>query len=120
MELTPEQIRIAIQSPEHLAKWAKETGRQWMVFKTQDLIDALTFPEGHEILIQIIGAYQGHRMAQPSGDYEMVENVDGEMVRVPIMKDSNLTKTELDRCIRFLIGRITSIDPKWSLEKPGL
>ena len=55
----------AIQSPEHLKRWLQETGRRYLVLRTDDLVDALPWPDGVDALIQVLEAYRQQRLAQP-------------------------------------------------------
>jgi hypothetical protein len=68
-ETIPDELRrIAIQDPEHLKHWLRETGRQWIVLHAGDLIDALPWPEGVDAFMMIVEAYRQHRITIPT-DY---------------------------------------------------
>ena len=55
------QANIAIADPAHLKRWLQETGRRFLVMRTDDLVDSLPWPHGVEALIQIIEAYKQRR-----------------------------------------------------------
>ena len=99
---------VAISSPDHLKKWLVSSGREWLVLNSSHLVDALPWPNGISALTQVIAAYRDHRMVLKTGE---VEN------DLPVCYTETLTRTELDRCIRYLIGQITEIDPTWTLER---
>lgn len=55
----------AIQSPAHLKRWLEQSGRRFLIMRTDDLVDALPWPHGVDALIQIVEAYRQHRLTQP-------------------------------------------------------
>jgi len=55
----------AIKDAGHLKQWLKATGRDWIVLKSGDLVDGLPWPDGVDILMQIIEAYRQHRQGVP-------------------------------------------------------
>jgi len=111
IERSEAQMRVAMQSPEKLKKWVRESGRQWLVFNTLELVDALPWPEGVGTLMQLIACYRDHRATLETGEYE---EIGGQ--QVPVMKGEYLEVAELDRAIRYLIGKVTEKDPSWTLE----
>lgn len=122
-ELTLEEqserlFRVAIKSPEHLKKWLKASGRGWIVLKSDDLVDGLPFPAGHDTLIQLIACYRDHRMTKPSYRTEIQKDIKGKDVEVPIMKTDLLEVEEIDHLIRHLIGKVTELKPDWDINKP--
>jgi hypothetical protein len=92
------QLNVAMKSKEHLLEWTKQSGREWLVLNAREVIEALPWPDGHEALQQVIMCVRDHRWGQG--------------------KEEGATVIELDRAIRFLIGKVTSQDPNWSLENP--
>ena len=63
--LTPYHQAIAIKDPIHLKQWLLATGRHWIVLKSADLVDGLPWPDGVDVLMQIVEAYRQHRCAIP-------------------------------------------------------
>lgn len=59
------QASVAMASPAHLKQWLRETGRTFLVLKTDDLVDALPWPEGVRSLIQLVECYRQHRQGIP-------------------------------------------------------
>ena len=59
--MTSDAERTAMKDPEHLKRWLNATGRNYVFFKSEDLIDALSWPKGVEAFIAIIDAYRAHR-----------------------------------------------------------
>jgi len=120
-ERSEAQMRVAMQSPEHLKRWLEASGRRWLVLDAMALVEALPWPAGVEAFLQIVAAYRDHRAVQPSGRLEVIFNpVTKERVKVPQMKEETLEVEELDRVIRYLIGQVTEKDPTWKLENPPL
>lgn len=113
--LTPEQMNTAMADPKHLKQWLQATGRTWLVLPLDDLVDALPWPEGPVLLMQLLACWRDERRIQPTGETEVIKTDDGG-AEVLVMKDEQLSVAELDRAIRYLIGRVTELDPKWSLE----
>lgn len=114
-------MNTAIQSVEHLLQWLDSSGRRWLVFNGHDLIKAMKFPEGHEVLMMIVAAYRDYRRTIPTGGVESMKNPDtGVVVDVPTMKDELLETEELDRAIRYLAAQMYERNPEWSLESDPL
>jgi len=122
MGLTREQVNTAMKDQDHLKRWLSGTGRQFIVLNSGDLVDALWgVGDAVDLLIQLLAIYRDHRAAQPSGRVERVrEPVSKEMVEIPIPKGEKLELAEIDRCIRWLIGQASALDPEWSLDHPAL
>jgi hypothetical protein len=118
--LSHEQMATAMRSPTHMEAWLESSGRKWLVLNSVDLMKALTWPDGVNILMQVIAAYRDHRLTQPSGRTEIIADALGHKTEVPIVKTDVLEVEELDRAIRYMAARMLEIDPKWSLENPGL
>jgi len=110
IERSEAAMRVAMQSPEKLKTWLQASGRQWVVLNGPQLIDALPWPEGVQAFMHVVAAYRDHRSTIPTGE---TENVGGE--KVDLYHGEVLTLTELDRCIRFLIGKATELDSTWTL-----
>ena len=108
-------LRVSLKDPEHLKRWLQESGRRYLVFDSVELVDSLPFPEGVDTLMQLVACYRDHRVAIPSGEYEM----QGE-VKVPLCKGEVLEVFELDRVIRDLIRQITERDPTWDVNNRPL
>lgn len=114
----------------HLKQWLAETDRAWLVFKSADLVDALSpllGPDGEPVALQslqqIIAAYAAHRATQVA-DTTLREVVapDGTKTSVTesTYKDERLTYEELDRAIRALVRQMFDRDPNWRLENDPL
>jgi hypothetical protein len=120
-EFTQVQVNTAMKSADHLKRWLAESGRSWLVLKADDLVDSLPWPEGVDLLIGMVEGYRKHRMGTMSGRTEKVKHpVTQRVTEIPIPKTDALEVEELDRCIRFLIGQVTSLDESWSLDNPPL
>jgi hypothetical protein len=123
--LNAEQVRTAMKSPEHLARWLEATNRKWVVLNSADLVKALPWPSGVEALMQIIAAYRDERSAQWTGRtsrFSGTNAITGEKVDtdIKIMKTDRLEIEELDRAIRYLMNLALELDPNWTLDKPAL
>jgi hypothetical protein len=116
-KLTQSRVNVSMKDPEHLKKWLQRSGRDWIVFRADNLVDALSFPEEVELFMQIVSAYRNYRQTLESGRFIRQEAVvSGQDINVPIMKSENLEMEELDRLIRSLVTQITEKDPTWTLD----
>ena len=116
IELSEAQIRTAMKSKEHLKRWVHESGRQWFLLNGDHLVDALPWPSGVEALMQVFACYRDHRAALDTGETQLVEHaITKEMVETPLFYPETLTLTEMDRAIRWMVGRITELDYTWKL-----
>ncbi len=66
---TDPAARVAMASPVHLRRWLRETGRTWIILRTDDLVQALPWPHGVNALIQILEAYRQGRCVRQVEDY---------------------------------------------------
>ena len=108
--------RVAMESPDHLRRWLRESGREWLVLNAVDLVKAIPWPAGVDSLMQIMASYREYRAAKPTGRTEkQVEPTMGIEIEVPIMHGENLEADELDSAIRYLVRQIRKIQPDWSL-----
>lgn len=103
--MTEAQTRTAMKDPDHLKKWLAKTGRTFMVFKSVDLVDALVFPAGHQILQQMIHHYGEQRSVQAS---EIVTK-DG---AVHLAKDELLQPGETLEAIEFLLLHFVDMEKR--------
>jgi len=119
---TMAEILTAESDPEHLKRWLSESGRKFIVLKADDLVDSLQpWPEAADIFIGMVEGYRKHRMKTLSSRTMKAKHpVTNVPIDVPLQKTDVLEVDELDRCIRFLIGQVTSLDENWSLDNPPL
>jgi hypothetical protein len=116
---------IAIKDAGHLKRWLVESGRQWVVLKSPDLIDALPWPDGVDILMQVIEAYRQHRVTVPV-DYapcpklkvhqkgrvcDLCANTGQVIVR---SKSDLLEVDEMKEACVWLINQIREKDKTWN------
>ena len=127
LELREAARKTAITSPKHLLLWLHESGRRWLVFSADDVVDACTSTNGErwsenvKLFQTLIDMVRNHRRRVPSGRVEKIkEPMTNQLVDVQVFKDETLEVEELDRCIRYLVGHILEKDPKWSLENAAL
>ena len=119
IERSEAQMRVAMESPQHLRDWLVASGREWIVLRGDDLVKALPWPEGVDSFIQFCQVVRDYRATIDSGRTEKQRDpLTNEMVEIPVFKSETLEVEELDRAIRYLIGQVTSLDPSWSLENP--
>jgi len=116
IEISQAQIRTAMKSQTMLIEWLEKSGRRWVTFNSRHLVDALPWPEGVESFMQIVAAYRDHRSILETGDVETIKNPDGTSYTKSVLYGETLHIAELDRCIRYLIGQASNLDPDWSLE----
>lgn len=116
VEESERQMRVAMKSKTHMREWLEKSGRSWFVFNGAHLVEALPWPDGVEAFIQFVACYRDHRATLDTGEMAWVENPKtGKMDEVPLFYPETLTRTELDRVIRWLVGQITEMDPDWKL-----
>jgi len=111
------RIQVSMKDPEHMKRWLRESGRPFIVFKADDVIDALPWPHGAEALQQVSDAYDHHRATIPTGRTRTeVDPITKEKVEVPVMKGQQLERDEMEALIRFYVNAISENDPTWKLE----
>lgn len=88
-----ERLRVAQTDPEALKRWLVLTGRKYLVLNSADLVDALRWPDGHQVLQQLIEAYRNHRRTIESGKVERQETM-GVVADVKLMKSEVLELEE--------------------------
>jgi len=121
VEASERRMKVAIKSSAHLKQWLQASGRRWLVFNGEHLVDALPWPDGVQALIQMVACYRDHRSTLNTGELQLVENPEtGEMLETSLFYPETLTLTEMDRVIRYLVGQITSLDSDWKLENEPL
>jgi hypothetical protein len=122
-DMTPEErieaiANVSMKDKQHLKRWLQASGRTWMVFNSLELVDSLRWPDGIDILMQLIARYRDHRASLETGRYETQRHpTTGEEIQVPISKGEVLEPEELDRAIRALVTQMKERDPTWTLEK---
>lgn len=108
----------AMKSPEHLKQWLRATGRQFIVLRADDLVDALPWPHGVDSLMLLIEAYRQERLTRivewapcPRAAAHMGFGAHGicpmckNQGQVPARtKDDRLESDEIDAAIAFLQG----------------
>lgn len=60
---------VAMQSPDHLKRWLKATGRLWIALPVDDIVNALPWPDGVAAFIGLIDGFRQHRAARVVEDY---------------------------------------------------
>lgn len=121
LQLSQEQLRVAMTSKDHLKAWLEGTGRRWLILDSKELVDAIwDVAGGPGTLEGFIAVYRDHRALIPSGREVTEVNIAGDEVQVPVMKRETLEVEEMDRCIRHLIGLISEEDPAWALTNAPL
>jgi hypothetical protein len=88
-----EQARVAQTDPDALKNWLVASGRKYLVFNAVDLVDALRWPDGHQILQQMIEAYRNHRRTKQLARVEQQRTLEG-VVDVPAVKGETLEPEE--------------------------
>ena len=122
-DMTPEDriealARVSMRSKAHLKKWLQASGKTWMVFNSLELVDSLKWPDGIDLLMQLIACYRNHRRSIETGRFEtQMDPTLHKEVEVPICKGEALEVEELDLAIRELVSKIKEKDPLWTLEK---
>lgn len=112
------RIQTSMKDVEHMKRWLRESGRPFMIFKSDDICDALMWPHGHEALQEITDAYDHHRSVMPTGRTRIeTDPITKYRVEVPVMKSQKLEPEEMEECIRHLVGVLSENDPLWTLEK---
>jgi len=110
--------RTAMPDKAHLKRWLEASGRQWLVFNALDLVDSLKWPDGIDVLMQVIACYRDHRATIETGRFEkQVDPVKGKEVEVPIYKGEALEVEELTQALEALVAAMKEKDSTWTPEK---
>jgi hypothetical protein len=110
---------VAIKSPEQLKKWLQASGRKWLIFDSLDLVDALRWPDGVDLLMQVIACYRNRRASLDTGRTEVVfDETRGGEVEIPVFKGEGLELDEMQQVVVWLLGEIRKEDPEWTPEVP--
>lgn len=122
-ELTRAAERTAMASPTQLKQWLIASGRRYIIFDSDDLVDALPWPGGVEALTQVVECYRQHRCVDIaeegpcpscngalSGDCMACNGVGIERR----YKSDVLELDEMKAVVAYLVERIRKTDPNWS------
>lgn len=116
VELSERQMRVAMTDRTHLKQWLRESGRSWVIFDSDHLVDALPWPDGVEVFIQLVACYRDYRATVETGETQQVTNPEtGRLEEMPFFHPETLTLVEMERAIQWLIQQIRDIDPNWDL-----
>lgn len=108
--------RVSMKNPHHLKQWLEASGREFLIFRSEDLVDSLPWPDGVNMLMQLIAYYRIRRRVLPNGEHEVQSHpVTLEKMEVPLMKDDLPTLEEMDVLVRSMVGKILEINPEWKL-----
>jgi hypothetical protein len=89
---------ISVKSAGQLKEYLLASNRKYVVFKTDDLIDSLPWPDGVNFFIQCVTAYRDQRLTIESGRVDAEGN--------PIYKSDDLEKDELIEAVSWLREQI--------------
>lgn len=104
----PETPQAGFRDKAHLKAWLMASDRQFLVLNTADLVDAMPFPDGVELVQQVIAAYSQHRAMRESGwVHDMPESLKARFTQrgqvapstMPVMVDEAPTLEEIDAAI---------------------
>lgn len=101
-EVFERQENVAIKDPEHLKRWLTQSGRKYIVLRSDHLIDGLRWPEGVESFQEIINQYRASRADKRTGEVRIETNEHGEEVEVAETFPETLTQPELQELIAEL------------------
>jgi len=111
IERSEARMKTAMQNKAHCLAWLEGTGRKYVIFRSDHLVESFVWPEHGRMLQILIAGYRDHRAA-----IEHHKDRDG----LPVCFGETLEVEEIDRAIRYLIGEITAKDPTWKLENDPL
>jgi hypothetical protein len=119
---TPEALEqaqkaVAIPSLEHLKRWLLGTNRKFIIFRSEDLLDAfVAVPHAASDFQQLVNLYTSQRLTKPSGEVKRtIDPRTKQPVEEPLFKDDRLTVEELDQAIRQLTREMYDRNPEWKL-----
>lgn len=115
-ELLQAQKNVAMKSLDHFHQWLKASDREFLVFLSSDLINALKMPSDAQAVQNMVHLYRSYRMTIAYDVRIEDEPITGEKVEVPVVKDDRLTLAEKDRLVRKLAGDLQDAIPGWSLD----
>lgn len=121
-EPLPVEVRnVAMKDPEHMKRWLEASGRRFILLDALQLVDALPWPSGIQILMQVLDCYRDHRRCIPTGELRVeTEPTLGTQIEVPMFHDELLSVPEMDRAIRYFIRQLSERDATWGLENQPL
>ncbi len=116
-DLKKAQESTAMRDINHLRRWLAQSDREFLIFFSKDLLDALAFePNALLLFQQLVQCYTQHRMAIAYDTRrEFNPDVNAE-IEVVVCKDDRLTIAEKDRLIRKLAADLKDAVPGWTLE----
>lgn len=94
-------------SPDDLVKFLEDTGKEFLVFKTRDLVNALKFPDEVQTLRHIMQRYAEYRQTLLSGAsvVETIKTKDGPVnVEVPLSKTDALGYEDFEEIQDFVLS----------------
>jgi hypothetical protein len=107
----------ALSNPEALKRWLRESGRQFVVLAAQDLVNSLPWPEGVRKFTEVVEAYRGYRLTQPSAKAEMGRDLLGKPCEIVTMKSDALDPVELNCLVHWAAAQLLEYDPGWTFQK---
>jgi hypothetical protein len=90
---------VALKDPDHLRRWLLASGREFIIFKSSDLVRALPWPDGVEMMIQLVEAYRQERAK--------------EVGHGTTLKSDALELDELKEVVHFVLRKIHAAEPNW-------
>lgn len=130
-EISRSAAATAMASPKQLKDWLNASGRRYIVFVADDVVDALPWPGGVEALTQVTECYRQHRAVEIAeekpcpkcgGQFpKLGKNIganecgacNGSGVERRYKSDV-LEPDEMKQAVQFLIDQIRKSDPNWS------
>lgn len=86
--------RVAQTSQDSLKRWLVASGRKYIIFNAEDLVDALNWPDGHRGFQHVVEAYRDYRRTKESNREERQRTLEGIEVPIKLMKDEVLEPDE--------------------------
>ena len=100
-ERSQAKFKVAMKDAEHLKRFLRESGRKFIVFDSDILVDALKpWPDSVQLFQHLVTLWADHRRS--------------------LSKSEDLEIEELDRAIRYLITKASQKDSSWLLSNPPL
>lgn len=109
--------KSALDNPESLKRWLSSTGRTYLVFVAQHLIDCLPWPAGVQDLVSLIDRYRAHRELSLPGRPKEGTDVLGQKSVALVQESDALNPEELDRLTHWAAGQLVEEDPGWTFAK---
>lgn len=102
--------KVPLLTKEQLKSWLAQTDRKYLVLYAPDLVEALTFPDGVEVLQQMLAAYRDLRRTRETGLVSPVPVKGGGQVWPPVTRTEFLEGVEAVEAIEQIQRQVGALN----------